>query len=142
MSTKNKGAWKGFERKIAKKFDGERIIRPDWGTPDIDVVAYPFGIECKYRINFSFEKALQEAEMYVKTICKYHELIPIAVCQHPGTKNGEFVAIRFGKFLEVMGLDTTKHKNVAEEIFIVPLKVFLNLLEKNGVKCGTENNSD
>ena len=129
--------WKRFERKVAEKFKGQRVIRPDWGKPDLDVVAEPFGIECKYRKEFSFEKALSEAEEIVgdKSRPLRSSLLPIAVCQHPGERDRVNVAFRFS-ILEELGLVGSIKSGVKGNIIIVPLQMFLDMLDEGGVAYG------
>jgi len=127
--------WKAFERKVAKKFNGKRVRREHWGVIDLDVVAEPFGIECKYRQVIEYEKALKECEYVIRNKKERRNLLPLAVVQRPGTKVKEEVVFRL-RMLESLRLVTDVKEDVAENILIVPLKVFISLLESGGVQYG------
>lgn len=138
-SSKKRGKqsnWKGFERKIAKVFRGKRIVRPDWGVEDLDVVAEPFGIECKYRKQINNQKALEQAEYIIGQKKERQGLIPLAVTQKPGTVGKEEVVFRLST-LQRLGLAEIKPE-VAEDIWIVPLGNFLETLEDGGIDYGTD----
>ena len=126
--------WKGFERKVARKFYGVRIIRPDWGKNDLDVLAKPFGIECKYRKDVSYNKALEQVELIIETVQEREGLLPLAVVQRVGTRGKEEVVFRL-KTLQKLGL-MREEVDIAEDIWVVPLDRFLETLRHGGVKYG------
>ena len=121
--------WKDFERRIARRFGGARVIRPDWGRSNIDVTGSGFLIECKYREKFNVEKALVQAEETAKRLGL--EGIPLAVCQKPG-RNTTFVAFRF-RSLGVLGLVTSWRYDLSDEVTVMTLDSFLGLMRAGGV---------
>jgi len=128
--------WKGFERKIAKVFRGKRVIRPDWGVEDLDVVAEPFGIECKYRKQFNHKQALEQVERIIAQKKDRQGLIPLAVTQKPGTVGKEEVVFRLSS-LQKLGLADIRPE-IAKDIWVVPLSNFLETLKNGGIKYGAD----
>lgn len=128
--------WKNYERKIAKIFNGERIIRPDWGKEDLDVVARPFGIECKYRKVLNYEKSLEQVEYIIRTNKDRCGLLPLAVVQKPGTVSKEEVVFRFGLLQQIGLLSDTVGDDLLDIVTVMPLKTFKEILDKKGFKYG------
>lgn len=128
--------WKNFERKVARLMCGRRIVRPDWGTEDLDVIAEPFGIECKYRKVLSYDKALEQVERIILTKPERKGLLPLAVVQKPGTVSKEDVIFRLGLLRHVGVLSDTAGEELQDIIVSMPLKTFKEILDKKGFKYG------
>lgn len=45
-------AWKELEKEVARRLDGSRVIREDWGKRDCDIRHVVWSIECKFRADF------------------------------------------------------------------------------------------
>lgn len=122
--------WKNFERKVAKIMHGSRIVRPDWGTEDLDVVAVPFGIECKFRKVLNNEKALEQVEHIIRTKPERKGLWPLAVVQKPGTVSKEDAVFRFGLLQRIGLLSDTVGDKMKDIVVTMPLKTFKEILDK------------
>jgi hypothetical protein len=104
---------------------------------DLDVVAEPFGIECKYARRFSHIQALEQCEQVVDDVADREHLIPIAVCAHPGTVGQETVAIRMMAFSELFCCGEC-NTEIEGEMIVLPLNIFLDFLDRAGVPYGTK----
>lgn len=138
MAGRGKGKtsnWKVYERKIAKFFKGERVIRPDWGMNDLDVLAPPFGIECKYRKEINYDAALEQVEEIIRTVENRKGLLPLAVVQKVGTAGKEEAVFRMA-LLAQLGLVKEVEQGIAEIIVVVPLSRFLRILDEGGIVYG------
>jgi hypothetical protein len=133
--------WKSFERKIARTFRGIRIVRPDYGKPDLDVIAEPFGIECKYRKVINYEGALKEAEGYC--LFKYSEkkLLPLAVVQRPGTAGKEEAVFSLRLLLD-LGIVEDMKISVLDVVLVMPLRNFLQILDRGGIQYGRNSGAE
>ena len=129
--------WKDFERKIAKRFNGKRVVRADFSVMDLDVVAEPFGIECKYKKDLSPDVALEEAEFIIENKEERKHLLPIAVIQRVGTKGKEEAVFRL-KLLVQLGIIDITLPEIAEVIIVVPLGRFLDILNRGSISYGKQ----
>lgn len=99
---KRSQSWKDFERQVAKKLEGKRILRGDnfsESRPDIDKSEFPFlKIDCKYRQRYLHHSIFREIK---RKYCKEKEDVAVMMTKEKRRK-GFLVIIEDDFFVKLL----------------------------------------
>lgn len=103
--------WKDLEREAARALGGKRVVRPDFGEPDVDVTvpAWPeLRVDCKAYKRFAHHSLMQDIE---RKYCDRPGQVPVLVTKHE-RQRGAYVTVPLDWLGQVLArMWELQHKN-------------------------------
>lgn len=120
--------WQRFEQEIAKRLNGIRHKRTNFGESDLDVETDRFVIECKFRKEFPdyLINWLEQAKNYIKQ----SDRVPILAWKSKNTRTDDaLVVIRLKDFESILKLEIVNKEDYKVEYIEKILQDLLNKIK-------------